>query len=152
MSRFPLISALGALAVAGGCAVQGPQPTEQLTRARTMVEQADKAQAQRYAAAELQRAHDELSGAESAARQGNYDSARQQAESAAVDADVASAREAAGESRHAADELARSNHVLRQEAASGTAEEQGAMSAPPPDEAPPDAPNPPPLEPNEAPR
>jgi hypothetical protein len=49
-----------------GCASQGPIPTEQLTTARTLVAQADKADAQRYAPADLQRAHDELASAEQA--------------------------------------------------------------------------------------
>ena len=43
--------------LAGGCATQGPQPTEEMTRARTLIEQADRSGAQRYAAADLQRAH-----------------------------------------------------------------------------------------------
>jgi hypothetical protein len=47
-----------AAACVGGCATQGPQPTEEMTRARALIEQADKAGAQRYAAADRQRAHE----------------------------------------------------------------------------------------------
>ena len=63
-------------AAASGCATQGPQPTEQITRARAVVEQADKGGAQRYAAADLQRAHDELADADKANSAKRYDEAR----------------------------------------------------------------------------
>lgn len=98
-----------------GCATQGPVPTEQLTMARTLVEQADKANAQRYAPAELQRAHDELSSADKAVADKKYDDARRYAENAQVDADLASARASSGEAQHAAQEVRRSIDSLRQE-------------------------------------
>jgi hypothetical protein len=100
---------------AGGCATQGPQPTEEVTRARTLIEQADRAGAQRYAAADLQRAHDELSNADRATAEKKYEDARRYAESAAADADVATARAAAGEAQRAAQEVAQGNTTLRQE-------------------------------------
>jgi flagellar motor protein MotB len=59
------ISAL-ALAATAGCATEGPPPQAELTRAQTLVDQADKGPAQHYAAADLQRAHEELSAASSA--------------------------------------------------------------------------------------
>lgn len=98
-----------------GCATQGPKPTEEMTRARTLVEQADRSGAQRYAAADLQKAHDELSNADRANADKKYEEARRFAEAAAADADVASARSAAGEAQQAARELAKSNETLRQE-------------------------------------
>lgn len=106
--------------LAGGCATQGPQPTEELTRARTLIDQADKAGAQRYAAADLQKAHDELSNADKANADRKYDDARRYAQSAAADADVASARASAGEAEHAAKEVTRSNETLRQESERGS--------------------------------
>src|SRR6201996_8561037 len=106
--------------LAGGCATQGPQPTEEMTRARTLIEQADRAGAQRYAAADLQRAHDELSNADKATAEKKYDDARRYAESAAADADVPSARASAGEGRPAAHEVVQSNETLRQESARGS--------------------------------
>ena len=130
-----------------GCATEGPQPTEQLSRARTLVSQADKAQAQRYAAADLQRAHDELSAAENANGQRKYNEARSYAESAGVDADVAAARAEAGDAQHAAHEVAQSNATLRQEsdrAVDATAAATAAGGAPPPPAPPP--PSSPPLE------
>jgi hypothetical protein len=104
---------------AGGCATQGPQPTEELTRARSVIEQADKAGAQRYAAADLQRAHDELSNADRANGEKKYDDARRYAEAAAADADVATARASAGDAERAAHEVTQANETLRQESARG---------------------------------
>jgi hypothetical protein len=106
--------------LAGGCATQGPQPTEEMTRARTLIEQADRSGAQRYAAADLQKAHDELNNADRANADKKYDDARRYAESAAVDADVAAARAGAGEAQRAAHEVAQSNETLRQESARGS--------------------------------
>ena len=106
--------------LAGGCATQGPQPTEEMTRARTLIEQADRSGAQRYAAADLQKAHDELNNADRANADKKYDDARRYAESAAVDADVATARAGAGEAQRAAHEVAQSNETLRQESARGS--------------------------------
>jgi hypothetical protein len=104
----------------GGCATQGPQPTEEMTRARTLIEQADRTGGQRYAAADLQRAHDELNNADRANAEKKYDEARRYAEAAAADADVAAARAAAGDAQRAAQEVAQSNQTLRQESARGT--------------------------------
>jgi Domain of unknown function (DUF4398) len=100
--------------LAAGCATQGPQPTEEMTRAQTVVDQADKAGAQRYAAADLQRAHDELSNAQKATADKKYDDARRYAESAEADANVAIARASAGDSERAAHEITQSNEALRQ--------------------------------------
>jgi predicted small lipoprotein YifL len=100
-----------------GCASEGPPPREEMARAHTLVDQADKANGQRYAAADLQRAHDELSNAEREYGAQKFDAARADAESAAADADLASARAAAGDAQHAATEVARGNDSLRQEAA-----------------------------------
>lgn len=107
--------ALVTCGLAAGCAAQGPIPTEQLTRARALVEQADKADAQRYAPADLQRAHDELSSADKAVNDHKYDDARRYAENAQVDADLASARASSGEAQRAAREVDRSIDSLKQE-------------------------------------
>jgi Domain of unknown function (DUF4398) len=107
--------------VAGGCATEGPPPTTEITRAQTLIEQADKAGGQRYAAADLQRAHDELSNAEKSRGEGKFDEARRYAESAAADADLASARAADGQAQQAAREVVQGNETLRQESVRGTA-------------------------------
>jgi hypothetical protein len=120
--RLELISVTAiACGLLGGCATQGPPPSEQVTRAQTVIEQADKAGAQRYAAADLQRAHDELSDAEKSNAEGKYDEARRCAESAAVDADLASARAADAEAQRAAHEVVQANETLRQESVRGAA-------------------------------
>ncbi len=120
MSGRTVIRTLALLgALSAGCATQGPQPTDELTRARTVVEEADRTDAQRYAAADLQRAHDELANADRANSEKKYDEARRAAESAEVDADVAMARSSAGEAQQAAHEVLQSNETLRQEADRG---------------------------------
>lgn len=80
-----------------------------MTRAKTLIEQADRAGVQRYAAADLQRAHDEFSNAERAVGEKKFNEARRYAESAEADADVASARAAAGEAQRAAHEVVQSD-------------------------------------------
>jgi len=112
-----------------GCATQGPQPTEELTKAHTLIQQAEKAQAQRFAAPDLQRARDEVSSAEVANAKGDYDVARRYAESAAVDADVATARASAGEALRAAHEAQQGNRALQRE--SERAAQGGASSTTP---------------------
>lgn len=135
MSYRPLVlSTIGAfVCVAAGCASQGPKPTDELTKAHAVVEQADKGNAQRYAAADLQRAHDELSEAERADAQKRYNEARYMAQRAELDADVATARASSAEAGKAADEVRESNKTLQQESqrTMGT-DMQGAATAPPP--------------------
>jgi len=112
------LSTTGALlcAVAVGCASEGVKPSDELTKAHTVVEQADKGgNAQRYAAADLQRAHDELSDADRYDAQKKYDEARYFAQRAEVDADLAVARGNSGEAQKAAADVAQSNNTLQQE-------------------------------------
>jgi hypothetical protein len=99
-----------------GCASEGPKPTDELTKAHTIVEQADKGgTAQRYAAADLQRAHDELSNAERLSGQKKYDEARSAAQRAQVDADLAVARGNSAEQQKAAADVTKANDALRHE-------------------------------------
>src|SRR6185437_11816590 len=77
--------------------------------------QAEKDQAQRFAAADLQRARDELSSAQTAESDGKYDSARRLADRAAADADLASARAASGKAQQSADQVHRSIDTLREQ-------------------------------------
>jgi len=103
-------------AAAGGCATEGPKPNDELTKAHTILEQADKGgNAQRYAAADLQRAHDELSEADRFNSQGKYNEARAYAQRAEVDADVAIARGNSGEQQKAAEDVTKANEALRHE-------------------------------------
>jgi hypothetical protein len=116
--RTFVLSTTGALlcVAAVGCASEGVKPSDELTKAHTVVEQADKGgNAQRYAAADLQRAHDELSDADRYDGQKKYDEARYFAQRAEVDADVAVARGNSAEAQKAAADVAQSNNTLQQE-------------------------------------
>jgi hypothetical protein len=102
-------------AFVGGCATEPARPTEQVTKARSVIQQADKGDAQRYAAADLQRAHDELSSAERAADKRQYEEALRLAEKAEVDADLAAARGSSGAAERAVQEVRQSIETLKQE-------------------------------------
>ena len=117
-TRIALLTATGTLIAlaSAGCVAEGPKPNDELTKAHTVVEQADKGgNAQRYAAADLQRAHDELTDADRLSGQGKYDEARGYAQRAEVDADVAVARGNAMEQQKAAADVAQANNTLQQE-------------------------------------
>lgn len=103
--------------VAAGCAGEPERPIEQVTRAQTLIDQAEKAGAQRYAAADLERARDKLRAADQAADKGKQEMARQLATEAALDAELAAARAATGEAQQAAQELEKGVETLRDEAA-----------------------------------
>jgi hypothetical protein len=109
------IAAGTALAIVA-CTGEIERPTEQMVRASTLIEQAEKAGAQRYAAAELQQARDKLAAADHAAEKGKEDQARWLAEEAVADAELAGARTASGEAKRAAEEVARGTQTLEQEA------------------------------------
>ena len=111
-------AALLAASALGGCASQ-PKPTAQLVRASTLVSEAEKDQAQRYAAADLQRARDELTAAQTAESDGRNDSSLRLAERAAADADLASARAASGKAQQSADQVRRSIDTLKQQLQQG---------------------------------
>jgi hypothetical protein len=101
-------------AILGGCASQ-PKPTEQLVRADTLVGEAEKSEAQRYAAADLQRARDELRSAQTAESDGKYGDARHLADRAAADANLASARAASGKAQQSAEQVRHSIDTLKQQ-------------------------------------
>ena len=113
-----MIAAVGVLTTTAlaACATEGPPPSDDLAKAQAMVQQADKANAQRYAGADMQRAHEELQTAERLNGEHKYDAARRSAQAAAADANLALAQSAAAEAQASAQELAKSNETLRQEA------------------------------------
>jgi hypothetical protein len=120
MSRvsFALGAASSAILLLAGCASE-PRPAEQLARAKTLVEQADAANVQRYAAAELNDARDKLQVAQKADAAEEYSVARMRADEAAVVAELASARARSREAGHAADEMKKGLETLRQEIGQG---------------------------------
>jgi uncharacterized iron-regulated membrane protein len=120
MSRIGNV--LGAAAFVGllvaGCAGE-PRPAEDLARAKTLVQQAEAANVQRYAAADLNEARDKLDQAQKADTEEKNDIARRRANEAAAQAELASARARSREAEHAAEEMKKSLDVLRQEATRG---------------------------------
>jgi hypothetical protein len=117
MSRIGNV--LGAAAFVGllvaGCAGE-PRPAEDLARAKTLVQQAEAANVQRYAAADLNEARGKLDQAQKADTEEKNDVARKRANEAAAQAELATARARSLEAEHAAEEMKKSLDVLRQEA------------------------------------
>lgn len=77
-ARLPMAAAgvLAAVALSGCASQPPPKPTAQLVRASTLITVAENDEAQRYAAADLQRARDELSDAKAADADHQYERAR----------------------------------------------------------------------------
>ena len=113
LSTMTAVALLAASAL-GGCASE-PKPTAQLVRASTLVSQAEKDGAQHFAAADLQRARDELSSAQTAESDGKYPNARHLADRAAADADLASARAASGKAQQSVEQVRHSLDTLKQQ-------------------------------------
>jgi hypothetical protein len=111
--KFLAATAIGFIIV--GCASAPPPPTQDMTRARTLIEQAERAGAQRYAAVELESARDKLQQADSAQKDGKQDVANERAAEAVADAELANARATSGTARNAAEELQKGNETLRKE-------------------------------------
>jgi hypothetical protein len=90
-----------------------------MTRAQTLVDQAEQAGAQQFAAAELTQARQKLQMADAAANKGNTDIAQRLASEATVDARLAVARTNSGKAKTAAGEVSQSVETLRKEANRG---------------------------------
>lgn len=110
------LSAIALLAGAaiGGCASE-PPPTAQMVRASTLVSEAEKDEAQRYAATDLQRARDELNDAQTAENDHKYDQALRLAENSAADANLASARASNGKAQQSAEQVRTSLKTLQEQ-------------------------------------
>lgn len=92
-----------------------PRPAEELARAKSLVQQADAANVQRYAADELTQARDKLQEAEKADARKENDISRRCANEAAADAELASALARSREVEQAANEQQQSLEALRDE-------------------------------------
>ncbi|MEJ1962471.1 MAG: DUF4398 domain-containing protein [Gammaproteobacteria bacterium] len=110
---FLVTAALGL--ICAGCASNANRPTSEITRARTLIEQAEKAGAQQYAAEQLDQARNKLRLANAAAEDGKNDEARARANEAAADAELAQARANSGEAKKAANEVEKSTETLERE-------------------------------------
>jgi hypothetical protein len=111
---FFVAAAIGLLCA--GCASQADRPTAEISRARTLIEQAERGGAQQYAAVELDQARNKLRLADAAAEEGRNDEARARANEAAADAALAAARARSSEAKKAAQEVGRSTDTLESEA------------------------------------
>ncbi len=124
-----IAAALGVLSA--GCATT-PRPTAEITRARTLIEQAEKAGAQQYAAVELDQARNKLRLADAANNERKNEEARARANEAAADAELAMARTNSGEAKKSADEVQNSTDTLRREAERNEANQAATLPAPAP--------------------
>jgi hypothetical protein len=109
---FLVAAALGVLCA--GCAAK--QPTPEITRAQTLIEQAEKSGARQYAADQLDSARSNLRLANAASRDGKEDEARARANEAAADAQLAQSRAQSGIAQKAAEAVERGTEVLQREA------------------------------------
>jgi hypothetical protein len=123
-----IAAAIGVLSA--GCATT-PRPTAEITRARTLIEQAEKAGAQQYAAVEMDQARNKLRLADAANHDGKNEEARARANEAAADAELAMARTNSGEAKKSADEVQDSTDTLRREAERNEANQSSTLPPPP---------------------
>jgi hypothetical protein len=107
------VTASAALFMAGCASI--PAPTEQMAVSRVAVSNASSAGGNEFAPLELKSAMDKMSGAERAMAEKNYVLARQLAEQAQVDAQLAGAIARSAQAKKAADALQEDSRVLRQE-------------------------------------
>jgi hypothetical protein len=114
--RKLFVAALAAAALAAGCASKPPRPTEEMTRAQTLVDQAEQSGAQQFAASELSSAREKLQRADDAADKGNTEAARRLAVEASLDARLAVAKTSSGKAQASAGEVNQSVETLRREA------------------------------------
>lgn len=92
-----------------------PAPTEQMALSRSAINSASSAGGSEYAPIQLKSAMDKMDSAERAMGAKNYDLARQLAEEAQVDAQLAATAARAGKAQRAADALQQSDQVLKKE-------------------------------------
>ena len=127
---FFVVAAIGLFCV--GCASQANRPVAEITRARTLIEQAEKAGAQQYAAADLDNARNKLRLANAAVEDGKNDVARARANEAAADAELAQARATSGVAQRAADEVEKSTQTLQRESDRGQSQSTSTLPKPTP--------------------
>ena len=101
------------LALALASCESGPRPVAELSRAHTLVEQAEQAGAQQFAAADLGSARTKLQQADQ--KDTNAELALRLAQEASVDAQVAVARARVGKAEQAVTEINASLESLRRE-------------------------------------
>jgi hypothetical protein len=119
--KLTMVSALAVVALCAGCAGQrnnqrnDENAIAEITRARSVIDQAERAGAPQYAAAMLEDARDKLTLADRAAMEGEEEEARVLAAKAVADAELAAALAAQGAAENAAEEVAAGVEALRRE-------------------------------------
>lgn len=116
-STRPIVAAglMASLMLLAACASAPPAPVSAMDAARVAITNAEKAEANRYAGAELGEARAKLASADSAVRQENMVQAEQLAQQARVEAELASARTAAAKAAEVNKELERGADALTEE-------------------------------------
>jgi len=107
------LTAVAAVLVAGCASI--PAPTEQIAVSKAAVDNATSAGGNEFAPVQLQSALEKLNAAERAMAEEKNLKARQLAEQAEVDAQLAAATARAAKAQKAASELREGNRVLHQE-------------------------------------
>jgi len=131
MSKYSgFVAVAGVALLFAACAPKVERPTAEMARATTLIDQAEKAGAQRYSAEDLQRARDKLSAADKAANDGKGEVAQRLASEASVDAELAVARAASGDAQRAAREVSRGTDTLQDEAQRNS-QQSGTSTTPP---------------------
>ena len=115
--RRPLVAAglMASLTLIAACASAPPPPVSAMDAARVAITNAEKAEANRYAGAELGEAREKLAMADSAVRQESMVQAEQLAQQSRVQAELASARTAAAKAAEVNKELERGADALTEE-------------------------------------
>jgi uncharacterized protein with von Willebrand factor type A (vWA) domain len=109
-----LATILAAAVLITACA-STPAPTEQMALSRAAVSNATSAGGNEYAPIQLKSAVDKMNAAERALNTKDYIRARQLAEQAQVDAQLAEATARSAQAKKAADALQEDSRILRQE-------------------------------------
>lgn len=110
-----IVVIVAAAVIATGCASAPPAPVEQMAVSRAAVDSASSAGANEFAPVVLKSAMDKLAAAERAMEKKDYVLARQLAEQAQVDAQLAVATARSVKAKKAADTVQEDSRVLRNE-------------------------------------
>ena len=114
-SRLHIAAGLTGVLMLGACAETPPAPTASLQAARQAISDADRAEAGRYASAELGEARTKLASADSAVSEQKMITAARFADESRTEAQLASAKTADVKAKSVNDEMSRSTGTLIQE-------------------------------------
>lgn len=109
-----IVVSVAAVVLIAGCA-STPAPTEQMAVSRAAVSNASSAGASEFAPLQLRSATEKMNAAERAMTEKDYARARQLAEQAQIDAQLAAATARSAKAKKAADALQEDSRILRQE-------------------------------------